>query len=305
MNNTTQKPHVSDKHQPSNTTNTLGNDALIAVVGASGKTGHRVLASLQQLGYATRGLSRHSERVFDWADPQGWAHALDGVTSVYVTYYPDLAVPQAEEDIRAFVAVAKAQGVEHIVLLSGRGEEGAQRAENVVKSSGLNWNVVRASWFMHNFSESFMVEGLQAGELVLPTPNATEPFVHVDDIADIAVAALTRLALRNQLLEITGPELLSFEQCVQTIAKATGRDIQLVTLHVDVYLEGAKAQGLPDYIAWLINELFVNVLDGRNESTTNTIELVLGRPARSFQDYVNITKYTEVWQESALALAAS
>lgn len=267
----------------------------IAIVGSTGKTGARVLNSLQASGYATRALSRNSDYAFDWADQAGWKHALQGVSAAYVTYYPDLAIPRAESDIRAFVDLAKTLGIKHLVLLSGRGEEGAQRAENVVINSGLEWNIVRASWFMQNFSESFMLDGINAGELLLPEPKATEPFIDVDDIADVAVTALIRPTLRNQLLEVTGPELLSFDACVNAIAIASERALGFQTAPVEAYLEGAKAQGLPDDIAWLLNELFVNVLDGRNENTTNTVEQVLGRPAKSFLQYVENTAKTGVW----------
>ena len=269
-----------------------------AVVGANGKTGARVLKRLSSLGHAVRPLSRHSEHGFDWADRSSWAPALQGVQAAYVTYYPDLAIPQAEDDIRAFVEVAKRVGVAHLVLLSGRGEDGAQRAENVLKASGLAWNVVRASWFMQNFSESFMADGLQAGELVLPEPKAAEPFIDVDDIADVAVAVLMRPELRNQLFEVTGPALLSFSACVDIMAKVSQRDLILTTLPVEAYLAGAKAQGLSDEMAWLINELFVNVLDGRNASTTTTVEALLGRPARRFEDYATRTAASGVWQPS-------
>jgi uncharacterized protein YbjT (DUF2867 family) len=271
------------------------NNETIAIVGATGKTGARALKQLQKQGYSTRALSRQSSIPFDWADRTTWARALKGVDSAYVTYYPDLAVPQAEDDLSAFVELALKQKVKHLVLLSGRGEEGAQKAENVVKASGLDWNIVRASWFMQNFSESFMLDGLKAGELVLPEPKALEPFIDVNDIVDVAVAALTQKTLRNQLFEITGPEILSFDHCVQAIAQASQRDIGFVTAPVDAYLAGAKTEGLPEDMAWLINELFVNVLDGRNESTTSTVEKVLGRPAKSFAQYVATTATTGVW----------
>ncbi|RCW94684.1 NmrA family NAD(P)-binding protein [Marinomonas foliarum] len=272
----------------------IANDTF-AVVGATGKTGQRVLQSLKQLGYEARGLSRNSDYAFDWADQSGWKQALEGAKTAYVTYFPDLAVPQAESDVRDFVALAKSVGVKHIVLLSGRGEEGAQHAENVVIKSGLDWNVVRASWFMQNFSESFMLDGLKAGELLLPEPKADEPFIDVNDIADVAVAALTQPSLRNQLFEVTGPELLSFAYCVKAIGTASNRNIAFQTAPVEAYIQRAKSQGLPDDIAWLLNELFENVLDGRNESTTNTVENVLGRPARRFEDYVTRTAKTGVW----------
>jgi len=267
----------------------------VAIVGATGKTGQRVLSQLQEREYSVRALSRNSEYAFDWADKASWENALKGADSAYVTYFPDLAVPQAADDIRVFVALAKTLGIKHIVLLSGRGEEGAQLAEQIVITSGLEWNIVRASWFMQNFSESFMLDGIKAGQLVLPEPKADEPFIDVDDIADVAIAALTRTNLRNQVLEITGPQLLSFDSCVKSIGTASGRDITFATAPIDAYLLGARSQGLPDDIAWLINELFVNVLDGRNESTTNTIEDVLGRPAKSFQQYVEKTEQTGVW----------
>ena len=68
--------------------------------------------------------------------------------------------------------------------------------------SGIAWNVVRASWFAQNFSESFMLDGILAGELVLPAGDTLEPFIDADDIADVAVAALTEAGHRNKLLEI-------------------------------------------------------------------------------------------------------
>lgn len=271
-------------------------DKTIAIIGANGKTGSRVLDRLQSQGYTTRALSRNSEYHFDWTDRSTWKNAIQGAHSVYITYYPDLAVPSAVDDMQAFVAVAKEAGLQHLVLLSGRGEEGAQRAESVIQNSGLAWNIVRASWFMQNFSESFMLEGLKAGTLVLPEPKAKEPFIHADDIADVAVAALTQDALKNQLMELTGPELLSFAECVAAIADKTHREIHLQTVPIDLYLQQAKSQGISDDIAWLMNELFVNVLDGRNASTTNTIERVLGKPARSFEEYIEAVAKTEVWR---------
>lgn len=269
----------------------------IAVVGATGKTGQRVLAQLQDLAYSVRALSRTSDYAFDWEDKSIWKKALSGADSAYITYFPDLAIPQAAEDIRLFTELAKTVGVKHVVLLSGRGEEGAQHAEQLVMTSGLEWNIVRASWFMQNFSESFMLDGLKAGQLVLPEPKASEPFIDVDDIADVAVAALTQAHLRNQVLDITGPQLLSFESCVEAIARASGRDITFATAPIDDYLLSARSQGLPETIAWLINELFSNVLDGRNENTTHTIEAVLGRPAQCFEQYVERTAPTGVWSQ--------
>ena len=146
----------------------------IGIIGASGKTGARVMKKLSEQGLSPRPLSRSSSIQFDWDDKSGWPNALDGLDQLYVSYFPDLAVPRATSDICQLVELAKEQNIKKIVLLSGRGEDGAQRAEQILQNSNIEWNIIRASWFMQNFSESFMLEGIQAGELVLPTPKAKE-----------------------------------------------------------------------------------------------------------------------------------
>ncbi len=277
----------------------------IGIIGASGKTGGRVQSILNNLGHNVRGLSRQTTPSFDWNQPEQWPAALAGLTSLYVTYQPDLAVPRAEKDMREFISAARAAGIQHLVLLSGRGEKGAESAEQQVINSGIEWNIVRASWFMQNFSESFMLDGVLAREMVLPYAKADEPFIDVDDIADVVVATFTKPNLRNQLLEITGPELLSFPNCIAQISAAIGEDIQYAPIHVDDYIASAKQHGMPDDIAWLMNELFTNVLDGRNAFTTNTIKEVLGREPKRFKDYVAKVAATKIWENQTSKAANS
>lgn len=211
-------------------------DSPILIIGKNGKTGLRVEQRLQALGYATRGVSRSSTPAFDWQKPTTWRAALEGTESAYVTFYPDLAIPTAEQNIRDFVALAENVGLRHLVLLSGRGEQGAERAEKVLQDSGLDWNVVRASWFMQNFSEGFMIEGILNGELVLPAGNIVEPFIDVDDIADVAVAALIRPELRNRLFEVSGPRALSFAQCAAEISQAVGYSVKFTQINIDEFI---------------------------------------------------------------------
>ena len=121
------------------------------IIGKNGKTGRRVEALPSQQGHSTRGVSRSTAPSFDWEKPETWPACLQGCQSAYVTFQPDLAVPAAQGVIAAFITAAKSAGVQHIVLLSGRGEAGAELAEKQVMESGLDWNVVRASWFNQNF----------------------------------------------------------------------------------------------------------------------------------------------------------
>ncbi len=267
----------------------------ILVIGKNGKTGTRVNQRLQALGYATRPVSRSTTPSFDWENSATWRSAIEGTRAAYVSYQPDLAVPNAEPAVKEFVRVAADAGLEHIVLLSGRGEEGARRAEEVLKNSGLSWNIVRASWFAQNFSESFMLEGILAGELVLPAGDIVEPFIDVDDIADVAVAALTEPGHRNKLFEVTGPRALTFAQCINEISEAIGHPVKYTRIPVDAYINVLNEQGVPKDLQWLLRELFTVVFDGRNCNVMSGVEEALGRPATDFKTYIQKTIESGVW----------
>ena len=267
----------------------------ILIIGKNGKTGSRVNQRLQALGYATRPVSRSTRPAFDWENPATWRSAIEGTDTAYVTYQPDLAVPGAESTIKAFVRVAAEAGLKHIVLLSGRGEKGAERAEEILKASGLAWNIVRASWFCQNFSESFMLEGILAGELVLPAGDTVEPFIDADDIADVAVAALTEPRHRNKLFEVTGPCAMTFAQCTQEMSDALGQPLKFTTVPIDAYIEALQEQGVPEDLQWLLRELFTVVFDGRNSNVMPGVEEALGRPATDFKTWVQKTLESGVW----------
>lgn len=265
----------------------------ILVLGANGKTGARVVERLRALGRDVRRGSRSASPRFDWEDRSSWAGALDGVAAVYVAYQPDLAAPGALEIVQAFFATAQRAGVKQVVLLSGRGEPEALDAERALEATPLDWTIIRASWFFQNFSENFFLEGVLAGEVVLPEGLADEPFVDAEDIAEIAVEAFTQAGHSRKLYEVTGPRALSFGEAVDAIAAATGRDIALVTIPLEAYREGLM-QALPD-LADLVIYLFTTVLDGRNTPVAHGVEQALGRPPGDFEAYVARTAATGVW----------
>ena len=267
----------------------------ILILGGTGKTGRRLAERLTARGIPVRIGSRSGTPRFDWEAPASWAPALEGVSAVYISYYPDIAVPGAAEVIDAFTRLAMEHGVRRLVLLSGRGEHEAQRAEEMLKASGADWTILRCAWFSQNFSEGFLVEPLLAGEVALPVGPVGEPFVDVDDIADAAEAVLTEPGHVGQLYELTGPRLLSFADAVAEIAKATRRDIRFVRISHDEFTAAVASHELPSEIIWLLDELFSQVLDGRNESLTDGVQRVLGRAPKDFSDYATETAATGIW----------
>ena len=272
----------------------IGNAGTILVLGASGKTGTRVVERLRLAGQDVRLGSRSATPAFNWEDPSNWAAVLGGVSTVYVTYQPDLAAPGGLAVVTAFFQQAAEAGVEKLVLLSGRGEPEAVAAEQALQATGLDWTIIRASWFNQNFSESFFLDGILEGVVVLPDGLAPEPFVDVEDIADIAFQALVGPGHSRKLYEVTGPEALSFQAAVSQIAEATHREIQIVTMPVEAYRQSLLPVLPAEYVD-LILYLFTTVLDGRNTPFAHGVEQALGRKPARFADYVARTNATGVW----------
>jgi uncharacterized protein YbjT (DUF2867 family) len=265
------------------------------VVGGTGKTGRRVVDRLRARALPVRVASRSGEVPFDWARPETWSAVARGAQSMYLVYYPDLAFPGAAETIRDFCRAAVAQGVRRVVLLSGRGEEEARLSERQVRDIVPEWTILRASWLAQNFSEHFLLEPVLAGEIALPSGDVPEPFVDAEDIADMALAALTADDHLQRVYEPTGPRLLTFADAAAEIAKATGRDVRYLPVTADQYADAAKAAGVPDDEITGLTDLFIRVLDGRNAHLSRDVELVLGRPARDFADYARRAAASGIW----------
>jgi uncharacterized protein YbjT (DUF2867 family) len=269
------------------------------VLGGTGKTGRRVAQRLSALGRPVRVGSRSGRPPFDWEDRATWAPALDGAGAAYVSYYPDLAAPGAVEATDAFARLAVGSGVSRLVLLTGRGEPTAELAEQTVRDSGAELTIVRAAWFSQNFSEDYLLEPVLAGEVALPAGDTPEPFVDADDIADVAVAALTQDGHAGQLYELTGPRLLTFTEAVGEIAKATGREVRYLPVSLDEYAAAAAAQGVPAEVVELLTYLFSEVLDGRNARVADGVRRALGREPRDFAVYARDTGASGVWDAPA------
>ncbi len=273
----------------------LGTSKPVLILGGNGKTGRRVAERLQNRSRGVVAVSRSTNPRFDWDNTDTWAELLPGMGAVYITYQPDLAVPGAVEAISRFTEIALAAGVRRLVLLSGRGEAEAERAEQALQDSGADWTIVRAGWFAQNFSENFMIDGVLAGEIALPANGTKEPFVDADDIADVVVEALMNDPHIGQLYEVTGPRLMTFAEAAQDIGAACGRDIQFTEVSAEEYEASLKQHQLPDDLVWLIMYLFTTILDGRNEHVTDGVRRALGRAPKDFSDYARDVAATGAW----------
>ena len=274
----------------------MKNRSNILVIGGTGKTGRKVVNRLSAAGHKVKVGSRSASPAFDWEQPETWSQSLKGMDKVYITFQPDLAVPGALEAIEELIRKAKQSEVKKVVLLSGKGEREAELCEQVVIHSGLDYTIVRASWFNQNFSESFFLEPILEGFVALPQAEVKVPYVDTDDIADVAVAALLNEEHNGQIYQLTGPRQLTFREVIREISDATGRDIAFTPIALPAYTQVMKQQGVPADFVWLIEYLFSEVLGNPNNAEiTHDIEKVLGRKPKDFSDYVKETVAKGVW----------
>ncbi|WP_433327846.1 NmrA family transcriptional regulator [Spirillospora sp. CA-294931] len=265
------------------------------VLAGTGKTGRRVASGLGAREVPVRIGSRRAEPPFDWQDDTTWERALRGVGAAYVAFYPDAAFPGAARTVGSFVDLAVACGVRRLVLLADRGAAEAERCEQRVRDSGAEWTIVRAGFITQNFSEAFLVELVLAGVVALPVGDVAEPFTDAQDIADVAVAALTEDGHAGRIHEVTGPRLLTFADAVGEIARATRRDVRYLPITSEQFVSSLTRRGVPAEYARHLAGLMVEVFDGRRAQVTDTVERVLGRPPRDFAEYAHETAATGVW----------
>jgi len=265
------------------------------VLGGTGKTGRRIVQALSDLGHQVRIGSRSATPTFSWEDSSNWDEVFSGVNGVYIAYHPDLAVPGASDAIEKLVATARKQSVKKLVLLSGRGEPEAQRCERIVADSGIPYTLLRCAWFNQNFSENFMRDMVLDGAIALPVDGVLEPFVDADDIADVAVAALTKEGHAGKLYELTGPELLCFRDIARLLSEATGRPIQFIPITRQQFIDGMREAQLPQPMIELVDYLVTEVLDGRNAFLTDGVNQALGRKPNSFRDYARQAAQDGFW----------
>jgi uncharacterized protein YbjT (DUF2867 family) len=270
----------------------------VLVVGGTGKSGRRVVSRLREQGAAVRVGARSAPRSFDWTAPQTWDAALDGVRAVYV-------VPLDGAELTGpFVERAVRHGVERVVLLSGRGVDvpaygpldsplaGTHiSGERAVRASGVAWTILRPTWFAQNFSEGFFRDAVRAGEIRLAAGDGAATFVDAEDIAAVAVAALTADGHGGQVYELSGPRAVTMAEAAAEIGAAAGRDVRYAAVAPDAFVAElvaagwprADAEGYADAVAALRTGLDAHVSDG--------VQRALDRPPRDFAEFVASTDW--------------
>jgi uncharacterized protein YbjT (DUF2867 family) len=279
----------------------------VLVVGGTGTTGRRVTQQLLAAGHRPHQASRtpaDSQVRFDWGDPASHREVVTGVDAVYLV--PPSMVEDATPVISPFLELANESGIGRVVLLSSQAagfpdepeDSGRTRLEKLVERSDLRWTIIRPTGFAQNFSEGFLLPGiLQANTVATASGDGAVAFVDADDIARVAVAALVSEDLSGQILEVTGPEPLTFDEAAQIVADVSGRTIAHRALPPTAMAEMLESNGVPsDYVTMLLRDMEATRV-GHSARVTATVEDISGGPAVPFADFARGA--AEAWSQPA------
>ncbi|MEA3276031.1 MAG: hypothetical protein U9Q81_12210 [Pseudomonadota bacterium] len=160
------------------------------------------------------------------------------------------------------------------------------------------YTLVRAAWFAQNFSEGYLREPALAGVVALPAGNVREPIVDVDDIADVAVAALTEAGHNGQLYELTGPRLMTFDEIARALSIAMGAKVRYQPITLEAFHAEMKAIG-GELIADVLSGICRETLDGRNAWLGDGVQRALRRQPRDFLDFCQAAAASGAWERVA------
>jgi uncharacterized protein (DUF427 family)/uncharacterized protein YbjT (DUF2867 family) len=264
------------------------------VMGATGKTGRRVVDALLARGIAVRAANRTpapardgvTPVVFDWGDRGTWDGVAGDAKVMYMVGPGKLADPGLLVDrlLAGLPRVRRVVALSDIEADTVDGDTWPNKAiERAVQRSGMEWTVLRSNWFHQNFTENqlFTAPIDADGEIVAPVGDARVSFVDAADLAEVAAITMTTGGHDGRTYLLTGPEALTFEQVAAALTDA-GRKVRHADVTPGEMDASLTARGLPAPVVELFGFLFRQIREGHNQEVTDTVEQLTGRPARPF-----------------------
>jgi uncharacterized protein YbjT (DUF2867 family) len=278
------------------------------VFGATGNVGRRLVDILAAQGVPVRAATRQPagydgpqgvEAVdFDLDRPETFGAALAGVGHVLVIARSGDAQP--ETALSAFFDQAKAAGVQHVVFLTAAGVEmneevGLRKAERYLMASGLDYTILRPTWFMQNFSAGFIQPMIaQMGAIYLPAGDGKTSFIDAADIAAVAAVALTQPGHAGQAYTLTGGEALGYDEAAAIISEVAGRTVGYVAIPNDAFRQSLLDNGWPANSADFMANLFRPVEQGWAAAVSPAVATILGRAPITFRQFAEAN--AAAWQ---------
>jgi len=275
----------------------------ILVLGATGNTGSAIVNQLKEKeadfsiltsnkdSAAALELREDQIRVGDFADIPSLVAAMNGVSRIYLVMPMH---PNTVEWVSNVITAAKQADVQHIVKQSGLNASVSATSQiisdhaatdELIKDSGLTFTLIQPNSFFQNHYGNLATINSD-GQFYAPLGNSSHSIVDMNDVASVAVAALTEQGHENKIHRITGSESLSSAEQAKRLSEASGKEITFVDIPKESLEEALNGMGMDSWTSEKIAEMLAWFAAEKGYSEVyNTVEEVLGRKPRSFSDF--------------------
>jgi uncharacterized protein YbjT (DUF2867 family) len=275
---------------------------MILVTGATGNNGQELVRQLTAMGQKVRALVRDEVdgatlkgpnvelAIGDFTRPETIEVALRDLDRAF------LLTPVHERFVRwqeDFIQAARRAGIKHLVKFSGMGAAAEAKSELlrlhhqtdlVLRNSGMPFTILQPNSFYQNMLSSAATIKTQS-KFYLPLKDAPQSTVDIRDIAAVAAKVLTSSGHEGKTYVISGPEALTFQQVAGVLSTVLGREIGYVDVPLSAAADSMGKSGMPDWNVRAVSELLGYFASGAAAGVTDTVRLVLGRPAVSFEQF--------------------
>ncbi len=275
----------------------------VLVTGATGTVGREVVPRLAVAGVKVRAGARHPEMlalpedyvdtiVMDLRNPADLDRALEEVEKIL--YVSPLDETMAEH-AALMVERAQAHGVRHLVRLSALGVDYPREitlgkvhgeVERIIRGSGIEWTFLRPNSFMQNFITYWGESIRKRNAFFIPQRQGRVSMIDARDIADVAVATLTKDGHTGKVYELTGPEALSNHDVAKTLSAVLGREISYMDIPIEEARNTLAGQGMSEWEIKIILELFEMSAADEAAEVTGTVEQLTGSAPIRFEAFV-------------------
>lgn len=270
---------------------------MLAIIGATGKTGRAALGALRAAGHAVRAVARDPDKaralgeagadvgVAKLDDARALERALEGVTALYAVLPEDPLAPAFHAPrVRmadALAAAVRARGVEHVVFLSalpaalseGNGPaKDLHYAEQALRQTGTRVTTLRASYFQDNvlgLVAPARAEGIYP--CFLPSADVAFPTVAARDVGALAARALASPPPASEVVDVLGPAY-STRQLADGLASALGRPLRVVEIPPEAHVDVLGRAGVSRQFAEALAEMFACFASGRVRPEGDRVE---------------------------------
>jgi len=276
----------------------------ILVTGATGTIGPVVAEYFISYSTPCRVLVRDQEKLAphiakrfevaqgDYKKPDTLREALDGIKKLF------LVSPASKEKRELEIAVvdqAKKAGVEHIVRISAMGAEPESKVmlfrehaaiDQYLIESGIPYTILRPHNFMQNLlgNASTVIE---EGKIFAPLGDGEIPMIDARDIGEVAANLLVKEGYGNQILELTGPNPVSYEDVAESLSKQLERDVTYVPIPGDAAFEAMVSMNVPEFLARDLVTLMEIWEAEKTIPATSAVKDILGRTPRSIGEFLS------------------